>query len=158
MGMLIVMLLNPNIKAFQLVKDSSFLNNASTGCAQAIRANISCSPAVAALRSSDYYPVSMLEKACTDECASAIADFEHDIAASCAGQTFHGYGSAAMPISLLPGLLRYDFNLSCITDAGRYCNNVAAEAADPLNGSGKSRPALDSQWRLTSISQQHRPS
>jgi hypothetical protein len=34
-----------------------------------------------------------------------------------------------MPFATIPDLLRYSFNLTCLMDSGRYCNQVAAAAA-----------------------------
>ncbi|KAL8857174.1 MAG: hypothetical protein Q9178_006229 [Gyalolechia marmorata] len=37
-----------------------------------------------------------------------------------------------MPLAVIPDIVRYLYNLTCLMDSNRYCNNVAAEAAFAL--------------------------
>lgn len=117
------------VKAAQLLTNSTVPQNLSVDCTDALLANVDCSPVIISLRAGSYYPVSTLENACTTDCSSALAAFESRIVSSCEGQTWNGFDDAEMPLTIIPDLIRYEYNLTCITDAGRFCNNVAAQAA-----------------------------
>ena len=41
-----------------------------------------------------------------------------------------------MPLAIIPDMLQYHYNLTCLTDSGRYCNAVAAKAAAALDSEG----------------------
>ncbi|KAL8709699.1 MAG: hypothetical protein Q9220_005639 [cf. Caloplaca sp. 1 TL-2023] len=42
-----------------------------------------------------------------------------------------------MPLVVIPDIMRYLYNLTCLMESGRFCNNVAANAALALDaGSG----------------------
>ena len=52
---------------------------------------------------------------------------------SCGNQTWDGLGTDSA-IALVPELMKFNFNVVCLKDVGRYCNNVVAAnaaAADP---------------------------
>ncbi|OBT95526.2 hypothetical protein VE01_05175 [Pseudogymnoascus verrucosus] len=53
-----------------------------------------------------------------------------------------------MPLLIIPDMMKYQYSLACLTDSGRFCNNVAAEAAyvldpgsnDPVTGISIAQP------------------
>ncbi len=124
--------------AFQIFSDTTVPGNLTAGCTSALLQDISCSPVVAALQSGSYYPVSTLNNTCTDTCRIALSKYQSNIVSACNGQTWNGYEDTAMPLTIIPDLLRYQFNLTCLMDSGRYCNNVAAVAAFALDPGSKS--------------------
>lgn len=116
-------------KAAQLVTNSSLPTNLTANCASALLHDVNCSPVVTAFRIGSYYPQSTLNRTCTAQCATALATYQSTIVSACRDQTWLGYEDNVMPLDVIPDMLRYLYNLTCLTDSGRYCNNVAAEAA-----------------------------
>lgn len=98
-------------------------------CTNALLADLDCSPVVPSLYHGGYYPNTTLERACTSECATALASYHSGIASSCNGEVWNGYGNETMPVLMIPEMVRYHYNLTCMTDNGRFCNNVAASYA-----------------------------
>lgn len=106
--------------------------NLAEACNDALLANVSCSNLVTALAmgSTAYHPVAVLEQVCTQDCDDALAEYQANINSACADDTWSGYDNDSMPVTVVPDLIRYQFNLTCLMDSGRYCNNVAALAAE----------------------------
>jgi hypothetical protein len=121
-------LFNPT-HAIQLLSNATIPLNLTAGCSSALAADVDCSPVVTYLKAGSYYPQTTLNRTCTANCETALASWERKIVSSCSGETWSGYGDVPMPLTVIPDLIRYEFNLSCITDSGRFCNNVAAQAA-----------------------------
>ncbi len=48
---------------------------------------------------------------------------------ACDSQTWNGYQDTEVPLVIVPHLLRFQYNLTCLRDSGRWCNLVAAAAA-----------------------------
>lgn len=123
--------------AVQFVSNTSIPTNLTDGCATALLKDVNCSPVVNALRIGDYYAESTLDRACTSQCADALSGFQSSVASACGDQTWLGYDDTVTPLAMIPDMLRYLYNLTCLKDSNRYCNNVAAEAAFALDpGSG----------------------
>lgn len=120
-------------KAILLVTNTSLPTNLTAGCASALLNDINCSPVVTALRIGSYYPQSTLNRTCTTQCARALTSYQSAVIASCGDQTWTGYEDTVMPLVIIPDMLRYLFNLTCLMDSDRYCNNLAAEAAFALD-------------------------
>ncbi|KAF8457864.1 LysM domain-containing protein [Kalaharituber pfeilii] len=119
----------------------SFFTNAtvpsplSIACTNALLQDVSCSPVVAALQSGQYYPTSTLTLACTSACASALAAYQNGIASGCGNETWRGYEEQELPVLMIPDIMRYHYNIVCLQDSGRWCNNVAAQYAAELDPS-----------------------
>lgn len=123
--------------AFHAFSNSSFSSaHLSAPCTRALTENIDCSPVVAGLRVGSYYPESTLKRTCTTECAQALSQYTNKIAAACNNQTWNGYEDTDMPVAIIPDMLRYHYNLTCLMDSGRYCNIVGAQAAGVLDPEG----------------------
>lgn len=45
-----------------------------------------------------------------------------------------------MPIAVMPDMLRNHYNLTCLTDSGRYCNSVAAKTTAALDSESTEKP------------------
>lgn len=132
------------IEATQLLTQSTLPRGLSSACTNALLADIGCSPIVASLQAGSFYPNSTLENVCTTECDIALASYESTVTSSCQGETWTGYDDETMPVRIIPDLIRYEYNLSCITDANRFCNNVAAQAAYAADPQGLSSYSLNS--------------
>lgn len=118
--------------AFQIFSNTTIPVNLTVSCSDALLRDVTCSPTVRTLQAGIYYPASLLIRTCTDECTAALATYETEVIAACEGQTWNGPdgdGNATLPVAVIPDLLRYHYNLTCLMDSGRYCNTVAANAA-----------------------------
>ena len=122
---------------FQIFTNDTVPGNLTSACSTALLKDISCNPVVSSLRDGAYYPVSTLNRTCTATCELALSQYEATVASSCDGQSWNGYEDTPMPFTIIPNLLRYQYNLTCLMDSGRYCNNVAAEAAFSLDPGGE---------------------
>lgn len=123
--------------AFRAFTNTSIAStNLTVPCVGALSADIACSPAVAGLRLGEYYPEETLNRTCTADCGQALAQYASKVAAACDKQTWKGYEDTEMPLAIIPDMLRYHYNLTCLTDSGRYCNVVAAKAAAALDPEG----------------------
>ncbi|KAI3331384.1 hypothetical protein F4824DRAFT_294880 [Ustulina deusta] len=107
--------------------------NLTLACTNALTADVDCDPVVPALRNGNFYPDSTLTRACTPKCANALASFQNNVASACNTDTWLGYDNETMPLTLIPDLLRFHYNLTCITNNGAFCNNVAAAYAAYLD-------------------------
>lgn len=123
--------------AFRAFTNTSFAStNLTIPCIGALSGDIACSPGVAGLTLGEYYPEETLNRTCTAECGQALAQFANRVAAACDKQTWKGYEDTDMPLAIIPDMLRYHYNLTCLKDSGRYCNAVAAKAAAVLDSEG----------------------
>lgn len=107
--------------------------NLTLACTNALIADVDCDPVVPALRNGNFYPNSTLTRACTPKCANALIIFQSKIASACSKDTWLGYDDVAMPLTLIPDLLRFHYNLTCISNKGIFCNNIAAAYAAHLD-------------------------
>lgn len=121
------------LNAVQLVSNSSIPANLTGGCIAALHSDVNCSPVVAALRSGSYYTEATLKSTCTTDCRTALSAYESRIVSACGDQTWNGYEDIVMPVAIIPDMLFYLFNLTCLMDSNRYCNNIAATAALALD-------------------------
>jgi hypothetical protein len=130
------------IEAAQLLTQSTLPQGLSSACTAALLADVGCSPIVASLKAGSFYPNTTLENVCTEGCNSALAGYASSVVSSCGVETWTGYDDEPMPVRIIPDLIRYEYNLSCITDANRFCNNVAAQAAYAADPQGKEDQTL----------------
>jgi len=115
--------------AVRLLSSASIPTNLTVLCVNALLADVNCSPVVASLRNGYYYPASTLNRTCTADCDTALNAYETDVMSACDNQTWNGYQDTEMPLVIVPNLLRFQYNLTCLRDSGRWCNVVAAAAA-----------------------------
>ncbi|KAL8659924.1 MAG: hypothetical protein Q9202_006879 [Teloschistes flavicans] len=123
--------------AVRLVTNSSIPANLTQSCATALLNDVNCSPVLTALRIGSYYPESTLNSTCTPQCTAALSSYQSAVVQACGEQTWLGFEDTVMPLVVIPDILRYLYNLTCLMDTGRYCNTVAAKAAfaeDPGSG------------------------
>lgn len=123
------------VTSFQLLTNASLPANVTSACASALLTDVNCSPVVVSLRNGDYYPETTLNSTCTQECSDSLTHFESNVVTACAGQSWTGYDDVVMPLTVVPEVLLFQFGLTCLTDSGRYCNNIAADAAQALGTS-----------------------
>lgn len=135
--LIIVLTLIDASTAFRAFTNASFASaNLTVPCVSALSNDISCSPAIARLRLGEYYPEETLRRTCTADCGQALAQYANKVTAACDKQIWKGYEDTEMPLAIIPDMLRYHYNLTCLTDSGRYCNAVAAKAAAALDSEG----------------------
>ena len=135
--LVIVLTLMNLSSAFRALTNTSFASiNLTIPCVGALSADIACSPTVAALSLGEYYPEETLSRTCTADCGQALALYANRVAAACDKQTWKGYEDTDMPLAIIPDMLRYHYNLTCLMDSGRYCNTIAGKAAAALDPEG----------------------
>jgi hypothetical protein len=115
--------------ASQLFTKSTIPPGLNAACSNALLQDVSCSSAVMGLQPGRYFASTSLQRVCTSECDAGLARYAASVASSCTGQTWGGFGDEPMPLDTIPGVIRYQYNTTCLMDSGRYCNNVAAQAA-----------------------------
>lgn len=117
-------------RAVVYVGNSSLPANITASCFSALTVDIACNDTIRKLRPSLYYPESALSNICTSGCNSALESFENGVVSACVGQTYDSQTDVGyIPMYTIPEVLRYQFNLSCLTSGGQYCNVLAATAA-----------------------------
>jgi len=127
-----------SVSAVQFFNNATVPTNITAACSNALLANVtSCGTIVSSLRSGNYYPESVLSLTCTSECANGLASFALSVDSACSTDTWNGYENTTMPLAIIPDLLRYAYNLTCLMDSGRYCNAVAAQYAYSLDPASK---------------------
>jgi hypothetical protein len=121
----------PSTIAIPFFSNSTIPSNLTTTCATALLTDVvQCPPTVANFASGYYYPPSVLEEACTDNCVTALRRYEERVTRACVGQTWTGYDDMNdAPLAMIPNVMRYNLDLVCLKDAGRWCNVVAAAVA-----------------------------
>lgn len=115
--------------AVRLVTNSSIPANLTQSCATALLNDVNCSPVLTALRMGSYYPESTLNSTCTLQCTAALSSYQSAVVQACGEETWLGFEDTVMPLVVIPDIMRYLYNLTCLMDTGRYCNTVAAKAA-----------------------------
>lgn len=115
--------------AVRLVTNSSIPANLTQSCATALLNDVNCSPVLTALRIGSYYPESTLNSTCTPQCTAALSSYQSAVVQACGEETWLGFEDTVMPLVVIPDIMRYLYNLTCLMDTGRYCNTVAAKAA-----------------------------
>lgn len=137
--------------ATQLFSNATIPGNLTTECSAALLADVQCSPVVAVLRPGIYYPNATLQRTCTGNCSSSLEQYTRKVLDSCGDQSWTGFGDKTMPVSVIADVMQYHFDLVCMTDSGRYCNDVAAQAALTTDSSRKiieEHCALDANYAI----------
>lgn len=119
--------------AFQALTTKILDSSLTLACKNALTADIACSPVVARFQKGTYYAQSTLTDTCTTACAAALDQYYINVSSACGSQTWNGYEDTEMPVLIIPDMMKYQYGLACLTDSGRFCNNVAAEAAYVLD-------------------------
>lgn len=115
-------------QSFQYVTNSSLPGTSLTeDCSMALLSNISCNPWVRGFRPGQYYNVEGLQAVCTSGCQTAIEDWQSTLASSCSDLMYNYTDTTSMPISAIGSQLLDYYNLACLQDGERFCNNVAYE-------------------------------
>ena len=65
---------------------------------------------------------------------------------------WNGYGDQPESVAVIPDLMRYNYDLVCLMDSGRYCNIVAGAAAAMLDPEGTRRCKCCSQMKNSNSS------
>ncbi|KAI0143678.1 hypothetical protein GGR57DRAFT_341918 [Xylariaceae sp. FL1272] len=124
----------PSIEAISFYTNATLPANISSACTSALISDIaSCDPVVPALRNGAFYSESTLTRICTTACASSLAVFQGAVDRACSADVWTGYDDEPLPVAVIPELLRYQFNLTCLENDGLFCNNVAASYASFLD-------------------------
>lgn len=123
-----------NISAAQFFQNSTLPTNLTVECSDALLTNVTgCGNIVSSFRPGDYYPESVLNSTCTSECSDGLASFASSVLSACSTDVWNGYEDTTMPVAIIPDLLRYAYNLTCLMDTGRYCNVISAQYAYSLD-------------------------
>lgn len=103
----------------------------SPSCASALTADVACARAVAHLMPDEFYTKSGLDQICTTVCASSLTNWRADVISSCAGDSFIGFNreDGELGVGAIPDLIKFSYDLACLNDGSRYCNNAAAAFA-----------------------------
>ncbi|KAF8252101.1 LysM domain-containing protein [Wilcoxina mikolae CBS 423.85] len=117
------------VTAVQVFDNSTVPTNLTTACTNALLNDLNCTPAVLALQIGFYYANSTLERTCTTDCANSLSNYRASIAEACDNETWVGDYDNVLPVVMIPDTMRYNFDLICMMDSGRYCNTVAADYA-----------------------------
>lgn len=127
------------VHSIQYLTNTTVPSNISTACSQALIGDISCGELLPFLNIGNYYTENVLEPFCTTDCSSALGQYQLSIDEACGGETWEGYSDNSsgddsseddrLPIHVIPDVLRYLYNLTCLVDNGRYCRVVALEKA-----------------------------
>lgn len=115
-----------------LFTHSTLPDGLTASCASALTSNIPCSPVVKDLENGVYYPAATLNRTCTEACSSALDGYYNAVRLACGAEPWTGYYDAPLPVVMIADLLRYQYHQTCLTDSGRFCNLVAAQAAGVL--------------------------
>lgn len=126
--------------AFQALTTKNLESSLTLACKNALTADIACSPVVARFQKGSYYAESTLTETCTTACAAALDQYYTNVNSACGSQTWNGYEDTEMPLLIIPDMMKYQYSLACLTDSGRFCNNVAAEAAYVLDPGSECSP------------------
>jgi hypothetical protein len=126
---LAILSLSNTVSGVALFRKRTVPQNLTEACSASLLSDVECSPFVASLEAGSHYPESILARTCTAGCAASLSRWQANVTSSCSGQSWSGYHGKSMPLEMIPDMMHYSFNLSCITDHGRFCNTVAAQAA-----------------------------
>ena len=135
-------------QSFQYVTNSSLPGTSLTEeCSTALLSNVSCNPWIRGFRPGQYYNVEGLQAVCTSGCQTAIEDWQSALASSCSDLMYNYTDMASLPISAIGSQLLDYYNLACLQDGERFCNNVAYEKSlqdDPDAGALLGEPRSSS--------------
>ncbi|GKZ33625.1 hypothetical protein AbraIFM66950_003534 [Aspergillus brasiliensis] len=120
--------------SFVLFPTSSVVNYTQS-CGAALSANVTaCGAVVAAFSPTETYSETTLKSFCTTECSNALVRWTQAVDSACGGVTYVDDSGATLPLSSIPSSLSYNFNQTCLTSSGEYCNmvlgNLTASLAD----------------------------
>lgn len=124
----------PIVSADAFLDANSLPEGLSSGCVAALTAETNCRIDVPELSPGTYYPFSQLQAICTPDCASSLAGYHSSVLSSCSQDSWLDDDGTKLPAAFYSEIVRYSYNLTCLTEGGRFCNNVAAAwavAADP---------------------------
>lgn len=137
-AVLLSLLLCSRARATVFFANNTTPANLTNACTNALLTDVQCSPVVPQFQNGYYYPPSLLGRACTSTCSTALQSYEQAVATACNGQTWMGYDEETdLPLVVIPNLMRYHYDLICLQDSGRWCNEVAAAAALSVDPGGR---------------------
>ena len=140
-GWLLICSLSSTTLAARLLKSANVPEGLTNGCATALAADVAnCSPAIAQFQRGTYYGKTELQTLCTAGCASSLAAYHGAVLSACAADTWTGLGSGREPVGMISELIRYNYNLTCLADGARFCNNAAAAFAAHLDPEAAAQP------------------
>ena len=151
--MIVLVLLWPRLSlTAQFFSNSTVPINLSSACSNALLKDVvGCGFIVSVFKNGYFYPSSILEKTCKTECAEALISYETEISTACNGQTWAGYDDENdMSLTVIPNLIRYQYDLTCLQDSGRWCNAVAAATAVSGDPGCESSITFNS-WNMSNI-------
>ena len=139
MLLLLVAALLQQALAAQIFDKNTVPSNLTAKCRNAFLRDIQCSPVVANLRGDTYYEQKTLERTCKPACSAALSAYNSAIASACGKETWIGYDDSPMPVKVISDLVKFNYDLVCLTDSGRFCNIVAAGNAAANDPQGRYR-------------------
>jgi hypothetical protein len=129
-----VLLLTGSTNGAQLFSNSTIPTNLTAACSNSLLSDVDCSLALMGLQHTRYYAESTLKKVCIPQCEIGLSSYEARVRTACDGETWMGFDDEIMSLDVIATNIRYEYNSTCLTDSGRYCNVIAAQAvaaADP---------------------------
>jgi hypothetical protein len=128
------------VQSVQYLTNTTAPSNLSSACSNALIADIGCGKLLPFLNVGKYYTENILEPFCTADCSSALAKYQASVTSACVDQTWEGYSDDSeddssddsLPVHIIPDVLRYLYNLTCLVDDGRYCSAVALARAQAM--------------------------
>ncbi|KAK0736847.1 LysM domain-containing protein [Apiosordaria backusii] len=113
----------------QLVYEASITEELSSGCSQALLADVACDPVVRNFRPGFFYSPETLARSCAPSCERALVSYHDAVKSACGNETIIGSFDLNSSALIVPGMYQYLFRSICLKEGSRYCNNVAATAA-----------------------------
>lgn len=113
-------------QAIQLLTEDTLPSDSlSRGCVDALVADVACQRQIVAFGAETEITTAALEESCTSSCRDALGKYEASVGAACTKSDVYDISETrTVPVSFLPTLLYYQFNKTCIQDAGRWCHEV----------------------------------
>ena len=112
-----------------LYYNSTLPSNLTPDCTNALSQNVSCSRTIINLQNGVFYSNDTLTRTCTDSCDKGLDSWYTAVLNACSNQTWSGLSDEAAPVPMIPDLVRYQYHQTCLSDSGRFCNLVGAQAA-----------------------------
>ncbi|KAK4200451.1 LysM domain-protein [Triangularia verruculosa] len=144
LGRLLVLYQISCVLAIQFVYEAAISEELSSGCSQALLADVACDPVVRNFRPGFFYSPDTLARSCTSSCESALVSYHNSVKSACGSETIVGSFDLNSSALIVPGTYQYLFKSICLKDGSRYCNNVAAMAAFIADPGGSMFNYLDS--------------
>ena len=118
-----------SVTGFQLFPANS-VSSYPASCAAVLSQNItSCSNLVEVFDPDTTYGQDTLEQSCNGTCSSALSAWYNQASSACGNVTYINDCGDYAAVSSVIGEISYNFNQTCLTYNGQYCNVVLGDLA-----------------------------